>query len=157
MDPHALAEELRLAPLPVEGGLFRSTYVDEYSSAIYYLLIRPDVSAMHRLPSTEIFHYYAGSAAQMLLLHADGIISEPRIGTDLARGESPQVIVPAGVWQGTETLGDWTLLGTTQAPPYTDAGFEPGRRAGLIRDWPRAAERIRRLTPSPSSRYRGRE
>jgi predicted cupin superfamily sugar epimerase len=149
MDPQVLARMLGLEPLRVEGGLFRSTYRDQYSSAIYYLLIRPDFSAMHRLPSTEIFHYYAGSPAQMLLLHRGGTISEPRIGTDLAGGERPQVVVPAGVWQGTETLGEWTLLGTTQAPPYTDAGFERGEAEGLVRRWPQAAERIRRLTREP--------
>ena len=45
-----------------------------------------------------------------------------RIGADLAAGERPQGIVPAGAWQSARSLGAWTLVGCTVAP-----GFEFGR------------------------------
>jgi predicted cupin superfamily sugar epimerase len=50
------------------------------------------------------------------------------------------------VWQGSSTCGEWTLLGTTMAPPYADEGFELGRREELLADWPSAAGRIAELT-----------
>jgi predicted cupin superfamily sugar epimerase len=68
------------------------------------------------------------------------------MGDDLVAGQRPQVVVPAGVWQGSSTCGEWTLLGTTMAPPYADEGFELGRRDVLVADWPSAAERIAELT-----------
>ena len=77
---------------------------------------------------------------------ADGSAAEVVLGDDLAAGQRPQVVVPAGVWQGSSTSGAWTLLGTTMSPPYSDAGFTLGRREDLLADWPAAAERITELT-----------
>jgi predicted cupin superfamily sugar epimerase len=68
--PAGIVDVLGLEPLPREGGLFAQTLADEHSTAIYYLLERPAVSALHRLTSTEVFHFYAGSPARMLLLRA---------------------------------------------------------------------------------------
>jgi hypothetical protein len=146
VEPAAIVRALGLEPLPHEGGMFAQTLVDQHSTAIYYLLEPPAVSAMHRLTSTEVFHFYAGSSALMLLLHADGSTDEPVLGTDLARGERPQMIVPAGTWQGTSTLGGWTLLGTTMAPGFTWDGFELGERAALVAQWPDVRARIEELT-----------
>jgi len=144
--PADIAGALGLEPLPHEGGMFVQTLVDEHSTAIYYLLESPAVSAMHRLTSTEVFHFYAGSPARMLLLRPEGTVEEPVLGVDLAAGERPQVIVPAGTWQGTSSLGAWTLLGTTMAPGFTWDGFELGERAALVERWPGASVRIEELT-----------
>ena len=146
MTPAEIVEALNLEPLPHEGGLYAQTLVDEHSTAIYFLIERPSFSALHRLSSTEVFHYYAGAPAQMLLLHADGSIDEPVIGPNLAAGERPQVIVTAGTWQGTSTCGEWTLLGTTVAPGFTWEGFELGKRVALTTTWPAAASRIAELS-----------
>lgn len=140
-----VAELLGLQPLPDEGGLFRRTYEDGSSSAIYYLLVAPEFSAMHRLQGPEIYHFYAGAPAPMLLLHADGRIEEPVLGPDLRAGHRPQVVVQAGVWQASETLGAWTLLGTTMAPAWRADIFELGTASQLIAGWPSVAERISRL------------
>ncbi|HEY3921041.1 MAG TPA: cupin domain-containing protein [Gaiellaceae bacterium] len=143
--PADIVGALGLEPLPHEGGMFVQTLVDEHSTAIYYLLEPPAVSAMHRLTSTEVFHFYAGSPARMLLLHPDGSIDEPALGTDIGEGERPQVVVPAGTWQGTSSLGAWTLLGTTMAPGFTWDGFELGERVALAERWPQARARIEEL------------
>lgn len=137
---------LGLESLPEEGGLFRQTHRDDHGTAIYYLLVAPEFSALHRLPGAEVFHHYAGPPARMLLLQPGGGIREPVLGDDLARGERPQVVVPGGTWQGCETLGAWSLLGATMAPGYRDADFELSPAAPLVADWPQAAERIEALT-----------
>lgn len=142
----AVIAELGLVPLPGEGGMYRQTHLDEHSSAIYYLLAGDDFSALHLLDGVEVYHFYAGSPARLLLLGPDGSVAEPVLGPDLAAGQRPQLVVPAGVWQGSSSLGDWTLLGTTMAPPYHDDGFVLGARAGLQRQYPAAAERIVELT-----------
>jgi hypothetical protein len=141
-----IARLLEMEPLPGEGGLFRRTYVDAHSSVIYFMLLAPDFSALHALDSVETYHWYAGSPLRMLLLHPGGRIEQQVLGPDLASGARPQIIVPAAVWQGSSPLGEWTLAGTTMAPPFTWSAFRFGRRAGLIMGWPDATPRINALT-----------
>ncbi|MFC4950544.1 cupin domain-containing protein [Pseudonocardia sp. GCM10023141] len=141
-----IAAELGLVPLPDEGGLFRRTHIDTFSSAIYYMLLSPDFSALHALTGVETYHFYAGSPLRMLLLHADGTVEQPVLGPDVAAGQRPQVVVPAGTWQGSAPTGAWTLVGTTMAPPFDWPGFRLGERAPLQRDYPAARDRIAALT-----------
>lgn len=144
------AERLGLEPLEHEGGLFRRMHLDEHSSAIYYLLADPDFSALHALDSVEVYHWYAGSPLRLLLLHPDGRSEERLLGPDPDAGQLPQVVVPAGVMQGSSPLGAWCLVGTTMAPPFTWDGFELGDRDELRRRYPEVAERISELTRTGS-------
>jgi predicted cupin superfamily sugar epimerase len=58
------------------------------------------------------------------------------------------VIVPAGTWQGSALRpgGAFALLGTTVAPGFDFADYEPGDRSQLAAAYPDFAERIARLT-----------
>ncbi|MDQ4103026.1 MAG: cupin domain-containing protein [Actinomycetota bacterium] len=141
-----IAQLLELEPLPEEGGLFRRTYADRHSSVIYFMLLAPDFSALHALDAVETHHWYAGSPLQMLLLHPGGHIEQPVLGPNLAAGARPQIVVPAGVWQGSSPLGEWSLTGTTMAPAFEWQAFRIGRRAELLAGWPIAATAIRALT-----------
>ncbi|MFT4231451.1 MAG: cupin domain-containing protein [Leucobacter sp.] len=145
------ADRLGLEPLEHEGGLFRRMHLDEHSSAIYYLLARPDFSALHALDSVEVYHWYAGSPLSLLLLHPDGRAEERVLGPDPDSGQLPQLVVEAGVMQGSSPLGDWTLLGTTMAPPFRWEGFELGDRRLLQERYPAGAERIAELTRTPET------
>lgn len=142
---------LGLEPLPGEGGYFAETWRDEHGSAIYYLIVPSDFSAMHRVDAPELWHHYAGAAVEMLLLHPDGSATAPILGTDLEQGQRPCVTVPAGVWMGAATTGEWSLMGTTMAPPYHPEGFELGDAAELIARYPSVAETISRLVRRPGS------
>ncbi len=141
---------MRLEPLEHEGGLFRQMHLDEHSSAIYYLLADPDFSALHALSSAEVYHWYAGDPLRLLLLHPDGRAEEHSLGPDLDAGQLPQLVVPAGVMQGSSPLGAsgaaWSLIGTTMAPPFDWQGFELGDRAELQGRYPAVADRIAELT-----------
>lgn len=141
-----IAEELRLESLPDEGGLFRRTYADAHASAIYYLLAAPDFSAMHVLTATETYHHYTGAPLAMLLLHPDGTVERPVLGPDPVSGQRPQIVVPAGTWQGSRPAGEWALVGTTTAPPFEWAMFTLGSRAELQARYPSAAAEIAPLT-----------
>ncbi|MGH3873281.1 MAG: cupin domain-containing protein [Pseudonocardiaceae bacterium] len=141
-----VARLLGLQRLPQEGGLFRRTYVDTHCSVIYFMLIAPDFSALHALDGVETYHWYAGSPLRLLLLSPGGQVEQPVLGPDLATGARPQIIVPAGVWQGCSPSGAWTLVGTTMAPAFDWSAFHLGRRADLLAGWPHAASRIRALT-----------
>lgn len=132
MTPEAAAiiAALGLKPHP-EGGHYVETFRDAdpgggraRSTAIYFLLAAGERSHWHRVDAAEAWHYYAG-AGLTLRLSADGLtIREHRLGADLAGGERPQCVVPAGVWQAAESRGAWTLVGCTVAPGFEFAGFE---------------------------------
>ena len=125
-----LVTTLRLEPHP-EGGFFRETFRDSaetngrsVGTAIYYALGLGDCSAWHKVDAAEIWHWYAG-APLALTLSPNGHDAEAhRLGTNLAMGERPQVVVPAGWWQTAESLGEWTLVGCTVAPGFEFSGFE---------------------------------
>lgn len=142
-------ELLGLEPLPVEGGYFVETWRDPHGSAIYYLVVPGDFSAMHRVDAAELWHHYAGASVAMLLLHPDGAVETPILGSELAAGERPCVTVPAGTWMGAATAGEWSLMGTTMAPPYHQDGFELGDLEELAAQYPTAAETIARLVRPP--------
>jgi predicted cupin superfamily sugar epimerase len=147
----AVADLLGLEPLDPEGGLWAQSWRDEHSSAIYFLLRPGDFSAMHRLTVDELWHHYAGAPAQLLLLGSGGSVDRPVLGDDLGAGQRPLVSVPAGVWMGASTGGEWTLLGTTVAPPFRPEHFELGRRDDLVTGWPAAEEEIASLTRTGST------
>ncbi len=138
---------LKLEPLPGEGGMFRNTLDDGTSTAIYFLIERDRPTMLHRLPGPEMFHFYAGAPTRLVVLSPGGGFDRPLLGTDLSAGERPQQLVAGGQWQALETLGDWSLLGTTMAPGYRQEDFELASRDELLRGWPHAAEAIERHTP----------
>ncbi len=163
--PQDLIELLQLEPLPVEGGYFRRTYCSDetiardalparYSqakalgSAIYFLLHGADFSALHRLQSDEIYHFYRGDPVELLLLFPDGSGEVRFLGSALEAGQQPQVVAPRGAWQGSrlEPGGHYALIGTTLAPAYDPSDFELGEREMLIQQYPTQAELIRALT-----------
>jgi hypothetical protein len=121
---------LELKPHP-EGGHYRETFRDTQtvgggraaSTAIYFLLKRGERSHWHRVDAAEAWHWYAGSALE-LLINTGTSTQALRLGSDLALGERPQAVVPARAWQAAETLGDWTLVGCTVAPGFQFEGFE---------------------------------
>ena len=129
---------LDLAPHP-EGGFYRETFRDPaavdgraVSTAIYYLLPAGQTSAWHRVDAAEVWHFYAGAPLELSLADASGRIVH-RLGADLASGERPQLVAPAGAWQRARSLGAWTLVGCTVAPGFEFAGFElaaPGLISG---------------------------
>jgi predicted cupin superfamily sugar epimerase len=103
---------------------------------------------MHTLDSDEIFHFYLGDPVEMLQLHSDGSSALFTLGPDLAAGHHVQLVVPAGVWQGTRLIGDGkvALLGCTVTPGFDFADYRSGTYAELAGKWPMEAARIKALT-----------
>ncbi len=168
---------LGLAPLPVEGGYYAETYravplapsaspdparrPRATATAIYYLLTAETLSALHRLSSDEIFHFYLGDSVEQLQLMPDGSGLISIIGPDLLAGMRPQVIVPAGVWQGARLAPTgshgFALLGTTMTPGFDFADYESGPGDELIAAYPAFREMIEALTRRPNEAgWRGR-
>jgi len=154
---------LGLLPHP-EGGFYRETYRSAetieavhlprfagprpYSTAIYFLLPGDHISALHRIESDEVWHFYAGSAVTLTIIDPNGKRTDQRLGGGVARGERFQVVVPAGCWYGAavDDRGSWALLGGTVAPGFDFADFELADRATLLAEFPQHREAIVRLT-----------
>jgi predicted cupin superfamily sugar epimerase len=143
--PEDVVSALGLTELPVEGGRFAQSWRGPEASAIYYLLVAPEFSGVHKLSHVEIYAHHAGDPVRLLLLHPDGRVSEPVLGPDVTAGQRPQVVVPAGVWQASTSLGSWSLMGTVVVPPYTDDVVTFGRAGELCAAYPSHADLIRSL------------
>ncbi|GGH32325.1 cupin [Alsobacter metallidurans] len=122
---------LDLAPHP-EGGFYRETFRDPRvdadgraaSTLIYFLLGAGDISEWHRVDAVEVWHYYAGAPLVLTQSPNGHDAHAQHLGPNLATGQRPQIVVPAGCWQTAVSLGAWTLVGCTVAPGFESAGFE---------------------------------
>ena len=177
MDAQEIVKKLGLEPLTDEGGYFSEssrtnlkvpgvmprrsatggTHAGSiqgerpFSTAIYYLLTPDTFSAIHRLASDEVYHFYLGDPVELVQLLPDGGVTVSTLGTDIAAGMVPQLVVPAGVWQGSRLAagGRFALLGTTMAPGFSGRDFQLGERAALSARYPEQVERISALTRAP--------
>lgn len=115
-----------------EGGHFRQTWVARApdgqrpaGTCIYFLLKQGEVSHWHRVDAVEIWHFYAGAPLILSLSETDdGPAHDCLLGTNFARGEEPQRIVPEGFWQAARSTGEYTLVGCTVSPGFQFEGFD---------------------------------
>ena len=162
-----LIEHYQMEKIPVEGAWFKVTYTSTdhlaaaalparygaprtIGGAIYALVTREDFSALHRLKTDETWHFYAGDPMQLLLLYPDGRAESVILGPDPLAGQHPQFTVPHGTWMGAlpakETAGAYGFFGTTMAPGFDPADFEPGYREELSAQYPAFQALIAQLT-----------
>ncbi len=150
---------LGLEPLPNEGGFYRRTWTGPATSkddpraigtAITFLITPGEFSALHRLETDEVWHFYAGDSVELVQLDAsDQTVRKDVLGSGLTAGQIPQIVVPAGIWQGARLAADhkgWALLGCTMAPGWNEREFTLGNRESLLERFPQAAPEIHGLT-----------
>jgi predicted cupin superfamily sugar epimerase len=134
-----LAEQLDMQPHP-EGGWYRETWRSPVTftppgydgprstaTAIYFLLHPGEESAWHVVRSDELWFWHAGGP---LTLRLGGTGDQPGpgpeavLGADLAAGQRPQVLIPAGVWQAAApAAGVPALVSCVVAPGFDFADF----------------------------------
>ena len=146
------------------GGYFRETYraaegiaaaalperfsgPHAFSTAIYFLLEGQQVSQLHRLKADEVWHFYAGSALTIHLLHPDGRYTAIDLGPDAGQGEAFQAVVPAGCWFGAalKQAEGYALVGCTVAPGFEISDYQPADRQALLARYPDQRDLIERL------------
>jgi uncharacterized protein len=134
------AEALDLLPHP-EGGWYRQTWAAEpgfqpvgydgrraAATAIYFLLAPGETSRWHAVRSDELWLWHAGGP---LTLRLGGTGAAPSaspdtvvLGCDLAAGQQPQRLVPAGQWQAAApATGQEVLVSCVVAPGFDFADF----------------------------------
>jgi predicted cupin superfamily sugar epimerase len=120
-----IIELLQLEPHP-EGGHYRETWRGPdgpdgraTATAIYFLLRAGERSHWHRLDASEAWLYHSGGPIRLSIDDWEVVL-----GPDVAGGQRPQAVVPAGAWQSAEPTGDWTLVSCVVAPGFEFDGFE---------------------------------
>ena len=162
-----LIKHFNMARIPQEGPWFTLTYSSSDTlpraalpqrydgsraagSAIIAIITRAEFSAMHRLKTDEVWHFYGGDPLQLLVLHPNGSGEVVVLGSDVLAGQKLQYVVPRGSWQGSMPLGKgqdrYSTIGDTLAPSFDYSDFEMGYRTELQQAYPRYAGLIAQLT-----------
>ncbi len=157
-------QTLQLQP-HIEGGAYNRSYCSDLtisaeslpthfhgprpvSTAIYFLLQQNQFSAMHRIASDELWHFYYGDPLSIYEIDNTGYLTEHLLGNNPAGNESFQCVVKAGSWFGSKlkTGGNYALMGCTVAPGFNFADFELAERNKLVKEFPQHAAIINMLT-----------
>ncbi|MEM9024026.1 MAG: cupin domain-containing protein [Bacteroidota bacterium] len=161
-------EHLQLMPHP-EGWAFREVYRSDetlssahlperyaggrsFATSIYFLLRAGEFSALHRLQSDELWHFYEGDPLTVYSILPDGRLETLLLGRDPEQGQVMQGVVKAGSWFGSRVApsGAFSLVGCTVAPGFDFADFELADRHALEQQFPEHRELIHALTPNPA-------
>ena len=155
-DPQYWIDRLNMKPHP-EGGFYAETYRSEgkidtldrsYSTGIYFLLLEDKFSAFHRIRYDEMWHFYAGSPIEVLMLENNGELKTQHLGSDPDKGETFQFVVPGGTWFGSRMVdsSSFGLVGCTVAPGFDFRDFEMAQRSELIKQYPQHQQIITEMT-----------
>lgn len=131
----ALIAALRLRPHP-EGGHYAEVYRSATTlqpgdgrsgraalTTIYFLLQAGEHSALHRVASDEVWHFYEGAPLELLYWQAESDAFVRHSLGPVADDTAPVAVVPAGWWQAARTTEAYTLVGCTVAPGFDFADF----------------------------------
>lgn len=152
--PDYFIEKYRMHRHP-EGGYYSETYRSNeavprsalperfggdrsFSTAIYFLLIGDEFSSFHRIAADEVWHFYAGSPVEIVMIDLRGIATRVLLGNHPASGQEYQFMVPAGVWFASRcTVSDgFSFVGCTVAPGFDFSDFELAKKEWLIALFP---------------------
>jgi len=132
MEKPKLAELLELTAHP-EGGWYRETWRSDVSfqpdgydgerasaTAIYFLLGVGEESQWHSVRSTELWLWHSGGPLTLQYGESPEQAVSVTLGPDVAAGEQPQVVIPAGAWQAARPAGDQEVLVSCVVSPGFD-------------------------------------
>lgn len=162
-----IIKRLDMVPLPIEGGYYAVTYRSDdvvaagalparYQSdralggAIYFLETPEQFSALHQLPTDEIYYHHYGDPMEMLFLHPDGSGETRILGPDLSQGQQPQIVAPRGCTHGSRPLPGgkfgFSLCSTSMAPAHHESDPVFPARAEILKSHPQFRDLIVALT-----------
>jgi predicted cupin superfamily sugar epimerase len=148
----------------IEGGAFKEVYRSEMvipqtvlsqdfkgnrnaGTSIYFLLQDGQFSALHRIASDEIWHFYYGDPLIVCEITISGELIEHKLGADFEAGEQFQCVVKAGSWFGAMPAKEsaYSLVGCTVAPGFDFDDFELAQRDSLLLQYPQFSDLISKL------------
>jgi uncharacterized protein len=144
MQTRALIDRLALKPHP-EGGWYREIHRSSERvqtlrgaraaiTTIYYILERDQISRWHVVQSDEIWHFYEGSALELLAYDPDASALVHSVLGSTSEDHERVAVIRKGVWQAARSLGDFSLVGCSVGPGFEFEDLRlvadlPGHRA----------------------------
>ena len=138
MTAQEYVSKLEMLPHP-EGGFYKecfrsnlSTHFPNFegersiSTSIYFLLVKGQTSALHRIKSDEIWYFHDGQTLEIIELDEQGNEQITLLGKNLMNGEVLQHVVPAGIWFGARLApnSEFCLVGCQVSPGFDFRDFE---------------------------------
>jgi len=164
MKVEELVKKLELLPHP-EGGYYKEVYRSSetivrtalpqkfsgernFCTSIYFLIEMNNFSALHKIQSDEIFHFYAGDAMEVVEINKQGNLKSTLVGNKIEQDQVFQYTVKAGHWFGSRvaTGGHFSLVGCTVSPGFDFVDFEMAKRDDLVRKYPQHEVLIGEMT-----------
>ena len=157
----SLIETLNLEKHP-EGGYYSVCFQPDIESgsnratvsSIYYMLTGNDFSAFHKLDADEIWNFYSGNSATIIIINPSGELKKVKLG-DPSRhsGAAPQAVVKKNHWFSVEINTDneknrdqFSLFGCIVSPAFSYDGFQLANPCILASQYPKHKEIINRLS-----------
>jgi uncharacterized protein len=116
---------------------------------VLYFLITPQAPVrLHRIRSDQMYHHYLGDPLEVLLLYPGGQSEVRVVGSDLAAGMRPQLLIPGGTFHAgrVRSGSGYALLGTSVWARAEPADVEMGDPAKLTAAFPAARAEIAAFT-----------
>ncbi len=139
------AEHYR-SPLNIETAGFEGSR--SAATSIYFLLKGGQFSALHRIKSDEIWHFYEGGTLEIIEIDLSGKLVATRLGRNFPDGEKFSYTVKAGHWFGSRPApgSEFSLVGCTVAPGFDFADFEMPDQAWFLKEFPEHESIILEMT-----------
>jgi len=168
-----LIRTLKLNKHP-EGGYFREIYRSNekiprlalparykksrnFSTHIYFLLLKDEPSMLHRLKSDEIWHLYDGGPLTLHVISQSGRLTTVILAKNIEGKSSPCAVIPRNSWFGATIDGtaDYCLLGCTVAPGFDFDDFKLADRRKMLMKYPEYRNIIETLTKKEQRVFHG--
>ncbi len=133
----------------IEGGFYKQIYASKkqcqehgnrnLATCIFYLLEGNDFSAFHKINGDEIWHFFIGSSLTIYIFNEnDSKLKIVKLGKDLDKGESLQLIINEGNWLAAEVndKSSFTLVGCTVIPGFKFKHFKLAKKKSLLLKFP---------------------
>ncbi len=146
----SIIENLNMLTHP-EGGYFAEHYRSSesfspagfdgqrsYATSIYFLLEKGQFSAMHKIKSDEIWHFYLGEPLEIIEIEPNGNLIKTKLGQNFNNGEVLSYVVKAENWFGSRPLdgSEFSLVGCTVSPGFNFSDFEMPTKAYFLDIFP---------------------
>ena len=138
----------------VEGGYYKEIYRNplrtgnrSLSTSIYFLLEGEQLSRFHQLTADEIWFFHYGAPLLVHCIDGEGNISLHTLGNDLAAGEHPQLLIPAGTIFASEMSdkNSFALVSCIVSPGFEFDDFKLFKKEELLTRFPQHQAAIERL------------
>jgi len=122
---------------------------DRAQASVLWFLVTADARmGLHRIRPDQMYQHYLGDPLEVLLLPPGGGGEVATVGSDLAAGMRPQLLIPGGTWHVSRLRpgGSHALLATTEWPGVEPQDVELADPGDLASRHPDMAAQIQDFT-----------